>query len=64
MYKRTTNTISVDEVRRELFVKNGRDLEAIPRMSAALLQHTLCASDVAGWNNSLVPVPDLPSSKE
>ena len=39
MYKRTTNATSVDEVRREMFVKDGRDLETIPPTSAALLQH-------------------------
>ena len=35
MYKRTTNAVSVNEARREMFVKDNRDLETIPPTSAA-----------------------------
>ena len=66
MYKRTTNAITVDEARREMFVKDGRDLETIPPISAALLQHTVRAAYIAVhvWNNALVSSPDLPQPNE
>ena len=45
----------VDDLRRELFTKEGRFLES----SAALFQHTIRAAFVIGhiWRQSLVPVP-------
>ena len=36
MYKRTITAITVYETRREMFMKDGRDLETIPPTSAAL----------------------------
>ena len=35
MYKRAANANTIDEVCREMFVKNERDLETIPPTSAA-----------------------------
>ena len=66
MYKPTTSCESVDDLRRELFTKEGRDLESIPPTSAALFQHTLRAAFVAGhiWRQSLVPVPTYPPVEE
>ena len=62
MYKRTTSTITMDEVRLEIFVKNGRDLEANPSTSAALLERTFRAACIAGdvYNNVLVSLCNLP----
>ena len=48
MYKRTTSTITMEEVRREIFVKDGRDLETIPSTSPALLERTFRAAYIAG----------------
>ena len=44
IYKRTNNTITVDEARREMFVKDGMDLETIRPTSDALLEHTFRAA--------------------
>jgi len=66
MYKRTTNCLTVNEARRELFVKDGRDLNYIPPTAAALFQHVLRASFVAGhvWHQSLVSRPVLPKLED
>ena len=39
MYKRTTTSLSVNEARREMFVKDGRNPENMPPTVAALFQH-------------------------
>ena len=53
MYKRTNNAITVDEAR-EIFVKDGRDVETIHPTFAALLEHTFRSACIAGhvWNNA------------
>ena len=53
--KRTAIAITIDELRREMFFKDRRDLETIPPTSAALLEHTFRAADIPGhrWNNAL-----------
>ena len=63
IYKLTTNCLTVNEARREMFVKDGRDLDSIPPTAAALFQHVLRASFIAGhvWHQSLVPMPVLPN---
>ena len=66
MYKRTTNAITVEKPRREMFLKDGRDLETIPPTSSGLLEHIFRAAYIAGhvWNNALVSSPDLPQPNE
>ena len=53
MYKRTTNCLTVDETRREMFVEDGNDLSSIPPTSSALREHTKRVAYVAGrvWGN-------------
>ena len=66
MYKRTTNCDKVNEIRREMFVKDGRDIETIPPTSAALIEHVKRAVFIAAyvWFQSLVACPELPSPEE
>ena len=61
MYKRTTNGLHVNEARREMFAKDSRDLENIPPTAAALFQHALWASFIAGhvWYQSVTASPSL-----
>ena len=66
MYKSTTTCESVNDLRRELFIEENKDLESIPPTSAALFQHALRASYIAGyvWHQSLIPQPVLPTIEE
>lgn len=48
MHKRTTNAMTVDEAQREIFAKDGRDVEPIPPTSAALFKDTFGADYIAG----------------
>ena len=63
MYKSTTMSKTVNEARRELFIKDSRNLENIPPTAASLYQHTLRAAYVAGyvWRQALVAMPTLPN---
>ena len=61
MYKRTNNAITVDEARREIFVKDGRDVETI-RPTFAAFRSAYIAGHV--WNNALVSSPDLQQPNE
>ena len=49
-----------------MFMKDGRDLETIPPISVALLEHTFRTAYIAGhvWNNALVLSPGLPQQNE
>ena len=49
IYKGTTNALTVDKARREIFVKDSRDLETIPSTSAAVFEHTLQVSYIGGY---------------
>ena len=51
MYKQTTNCSSVNEAKREMFVKDDRDLENIPPTAAALFQHVLWACMTLALNS-------------
>ena len=66
MYKSTTTCESVNDLRRELFIEENKDLESIPPTSAALFQHALRASYIAGYvrHQSLIPQPVLPTIEE
>ena len=48
IYKQTKNCLSVNEARGDMFVKDGKDLKNIPPTAAALFQHILWASFIAG----------------
>ena len=48
IYKQTTNCLSVNEARGDMFVKDGKDLENIPPTVTVLFQHILWASFIAG----------------
>ena len=66
MYKRSPNCDKVNELRREMFVKDGRDIETIPPTTAALKEHVSRAVFIAGytWFQSLVPCPEIPPPQE
>ena len=66
MYKSTTTCESVNDLRRELFIEENKDLESIPPTSTALFQHALRASYIAGyvWHQSLISQPVLPIIEE
>ena len=48
MYNRTSNSANVNEARRTLFVKDGKDLDSIPPTESALLEHVSRAAYVSG----------------
>ena len=58
--------MKVNDARRDLFTRKGRDVEAIPPTSDALRQHAKRSTYQAGhcWGNSLVPSPLFPCSSE
>ena len=66
MYDRTSTCVKVNDVRRDLFARKGRDIEAIPPTSDALRQHAKRSTYQAGhcWGNSLVPSPPFPCPSE
>ena len=66
MCDRTSTCMNVNNARRDLFTRKGRDIEAIPPTSDALRQHTKGSTYQAGycWGNSLVPSPPSPCPSE
>ena len=66
MYDRSSNCIDVNSCRRNLFVKKGRGMEALPPTFAALLQHSYRAAYQAGyvWRQSLVGQQQLPPPED
>ena len=62
MYDKTSNCLDVNNCRRNLFVKKGRAMDALPPTSAALLQHSFRAAYQAGhvWRQSLIAQQQLP----
>ena len=65
LYSRTSNALTTDEARRELFCL-GRSVDKIPPTSAALFKHVLRASYIAGyyWSQALVASQNLPSPED
>ena len=63
MYDRTSTYIRVNDARRDLFTRKGRDIEAIPPTSDALRQHAKRSTYQAGycW---LLPPPPSPCPSE
>ena len=66
MYDRNSIWMKVNDARRDLFTRIGRDIEAIPPTSDALRQHVKRPRYQAGhcWGNSLVPSPPFPCPSE
>lgn len=63
LYDRTSDHMSVNQTRRELFTKKGRAIDGLPPTREALLQHTKRAAYQAGycWGQMLIATPELPS---
>ncbi|CAC5382291.1 unnamed protein product [Mytilus coruscus] len=63
MYDRTSECLSVDAARKDLFRRKGRSIENIPPSSAALHQHIKRAAYQAGfcWGQALVKLQETPS---
>jgi hypothetical protein len=65
MYDKTSDTIEVNEARKQLFTQKSRTLENIPPTQAALRQHIRRAIYQANiWNHAIVPDPELPSPSD
>ncbi|KAG0724212.1 hypothetical protein GWK47_041115 [Chionoecetes opilio] len=61
MYDRTSDTMEVNDARKQLFAHKSRALENIPPTQAALQQHIKRASLQGNcWNQTLVLNPELP----
>ena len=55
MYNRTSESIQVNDARKELFTQKSGSLENIPPTQAALKQHIKCTCYQANcWNQALV----------
>ena len=65
LYDRTSNLLTVNEAREELFPKRS-SLESIPPSRAALVQHAKRAIFQGGhmWGQTLLPQPTLPSPSD
>ena len=65
LYSRSSNALTTNECRRELFCQ-GRSIDNIPPTGAALWKHVLRAAYYAGyvWSQSLVPIQVLPSPED
>ena len=63
MHDRTSTCMKVNDVRRDLFTRKGRDIKATPPTSDALRQHVKRSTYQANhrWGNSLVPLFPCPS---
>ena len=66
LYDRTSAKTAVDDARKQLFVKKGRQFDNIPPTRAALLEHSKRAVLQAGyiWGQALTPSPTLPSPQD
>ena len=66
LYSRTSQIVTVNAARKQLFAYGNRKLENIPPLRAALEQHVKRASFQAGhiWGQALIASPSLPSPSE
>ena len=66
MYDRTSNCLDINTCRRELFVKKGRCMEALPPTYEALLQHIYRAAYQVGyvWAQALQREQHLPPAED
>ena len=65
-YDRTSGHFEVNEARKHLFTKKGRDIQSIPPTQAALHQHMKRALFQGGhcWSHALSAAPNLPSPSD
>lgn len=65
LYNRTSNCLTTNECRKDLFCK-GRSIDSIPPTSAALSKHVLRSSYIAGyvWDQSIIANQVLPDPEE
>ena len=65
MYNKTSNPLTKNECRRELFCQ-VREIGKIPPTEAALRKHTYRSAYIAGygWSQSTIPKKELPSPEE
>ena len=65
-YDRSNTCKEVNEARRDLFTRKGRDIEGIPPTADALRLHTKRCAYQAGhcWGKALVPSHPLPCPSE
>ena len=65
LYNKTSNSLTTNECRRELFCQ-GREIDKIPPTEAALWKHTCRSAYIAGydWSQSTIPKKYLPSPEE
>ena len=63
LYSRTSQLLTVNAARKQLFSYRNRKLENIPPSRAALYQHVKHASFQAGyiWGQALIANPSLPN---
>jgi len=66
LYERSSSKVSVNSLRKHLFTKKGKPMEALPPTEAALLQHSKRAAYQSGfcWYRSLQAEQNLPSPGE
>ena len=65
LYNKTSNSLTTNECRRELFCQ-VREIDKIPPTEAALWKHTCRSAYIAGydWSQSTIPKKELPSPEE
>ena len=65
LYDWTSDLLTVNDARKQLFTQQSRSLENIPTTQAALKQHIKRASYQAHcWNMAIIQIPELPSPAE
>ena len=65
MYNRTSDSLGVNDARKQLFPQKSRALENIPPTQASLVQHIKHVSYQAHcWNQALVPDHELPNPSD
>ena len=66
LYDRTSEKTVVNDARKQMFVKKGRQFDTIPPTRVALLEHSKRAVLQAGyiWGQALIPNPTLPSPQD
>ena len=65
LYNKTSNSLTTNKCRRELFCQ-GREIDKIPPTEAALRKHTCRSAYIAGfdWSQSTIPKKELPFPEE
>ena len=66
LYDRTSAQTAVNGARKQLFVKKGKQFDAIPPTRTALLEHSKRAVLQVGyiWGQALIPSPTMPNPQD